>query len=245
MSGTDRRGNPKRAVLCDSPPCWRAPDGTRRRLIETLGRRRIGWGLCGKACERSLRGIAGKVFEGAPWKGRSPWEHPALCRANTTSGARDSWQGKNPGTAACEAGLRPRRWEQSQEKRYVGALRRKRRRHLSRGEHSEGRIPGALPVWNRTGEDSRGVSRQKGDQTLKAERSGQAKPAASGPLNPARAEGNGSPWEAPIDSRRLARCGCHRLYTEAKLDERRLVQESLTGSLCTVAKGKPQGRRNG
>jgi len=31
-----------RVVLCDSPPCWRAPDGTRRRPIETLGRWRTG-----------------------------------------------------------------------------------------------------------------------------------------------------------------------------------------------------------
>jgi hypothetical protein len=39
-------------------------------------------------------------------------------------------------------------------------------------------------VRNRTGAEPKGVSRQEGNQTLKAERSGQAKPAASGPSAP-------------------------------------------------------------
>jgi hypothetical protein len=38
-------------------------------------------------------------------------------------------------------------------------------------------------VRNRTGRGSKGESRQEGSQTLKAERSGQAKPARSGPSN--------------------------------------------------------------
>jgi hypothetical protein len=36
-------------------------------------------------------------------------------------------------------------------------------------------------VRNKTGKESKGESRQEGKQTLKAERSGQGKPAASGP----------------------------------------------------------------
>jgi len=58
------------------------------------------------------------------------------------------------------------------------------RRYLPGEESSEGVIPGALPVRNRAGAGSKGVSRQEGGQTLKAERSGQVKPAASGPSVP-------------------------------------------------------------
>jgi hypothetical protein len=49
--------------------------------------------------------------------------------------------------------------------------------YLSRGQASKGRIPRALPVRNRTGQGPKGVSRQEGTQTLKADRSGQVKPA--------------------------------------------------------------------
>jgi len=54
-------------------------------------------------------------------------------------------------------------WVQSGRKRPV---------NLSRGEGSEGQIPGALPVRNKTGTVSKGVNRQEGNQTLKAERGG-------------------------------------------------------------------------
>jgi hypothetical protein len=53
--------------------------------------------------------------------------------------------------------------------------------YLAGGESSEGRIPRALPVRNKTGEGSKGESRHEGNQTLKAERSGQAKLASGGP----------------------------------------------------------------
>jgi hypothetical protein len=39
-------------------------------------------------------------------------------------------------------------------------------------------------VRNKTGTESKGASRHEGNQTLKAERSGWAEPAASGPLIP-------------------------------------------------------------
>ena len=44
--------------------------------------------------------------------------------------------------------------------------------YLSSGESSEGRIPRALPVRNKTGKASKGASRQEGSQTLKAEDGG-------------------------------------------------------------------------
>jgi hypothetical protein len=49
---------------------------------------------------------------------------------------------------------------------------------------SKGEIPGALPARNKAGAASEGENRQEGNQTLKAEHSGQAKPASGGPLTP-------------------------------------------------------------
>jgi len=60
-------------------------------------------------------------------------------------------------------------------------LSRKRPGYLSRGEGSEGQIPRALPVRNKTGTVSKGVNRQEGNQTLKTERGGQATLAVSVP----------------------------------------------------------------
>jgi hypothetical protein len=54
-------------------------------------------------------------------------------------------------------------------------------RYLAGGEGSEGRIPGALPARNKAGAGSKGGNRREGNQTLGAERSGQATPADSGP----------------------------------------------------------------
>jgi hypothetical protein len=53
--------------------------------------------------------------------------------------------------------------------------------YLPRGESSEGQIPGALPVRNKTGTVSKGVNRQEGNQTLKTERGEQATLAVSVP----------------------------------------------------------------
>jgi hypothetical protein len=53
--------------------------------------------------------------------------------------------------------------------------------YLAGGESSEGRIPGALPVRNKAGAGSKGGTRREGNQTLGADRSGQATLADSGP----------------------------------------------------------------
>jgi hypothetical protein len=58
-----------------------------------------------------------------------------------------------------------------------------------KGNASKGRIPGALSGRNKPDQAMRGVNRQEGDQTLKAERSGSGKPAGCGPESLARAEG--------------------------------------------------------
>jgi hypothetical protein len=60
-------------------------------------------------------------------------------------------------------------------------------------------------VRNKTGWGSVGISHQEGSQTLKVERSGQAKPAASGPAILKCAEGKKSPREEPIGCGRAAR----------------------------------------
>jgi hypothetical protein len=93
---------------------------------------------------------------------------------NTRLAARDSL-----------VGLKPRNRSSSSRPLHFGARvyrrvndmwvlpGRKRFGYQPRGESSEGRIPGALPVRNKTGTVSKGVSRQEGNQTLKAERGGQ------------------------------------------------------------------------
>jgi hypothetical protein len=77
--------------------------------------------------------------------------------------------------------------------RYVGSAESETAGYLSRGERSEGRIPGALPVRNKTGTVSKGVSRQEGSQTLKAERGGQVNARGKRTFDSSSAVGNESP----------------------------------------------------
>jgi hypothetical protein len=116
-------------------------------------------------------------------KGRTPREAPAVVglktrRSQGTSGRcgprNRGLRGRSGTLCRCHTKANgmwvPSRW--------------KHRRSLSEGETSEGTIPRALPVRNKTGTGSEGESRQEGSQTLKTERSGQAKPATSGPRIP-------------------------------------------------------------
>jgi len=154
-------------------------------------------------------------------EGRSPREHPASVALNARLPARDSRKGKSPEAAACRAGPPRQRLEERQAKRHVGPPRWKHRRYLAGGESSEGRIPGALPARNKAGADPEGVSRREGNQTLRADRSGQAKPAASGSPVPHVLKGSevhersrpGFGWPARIAGLTL--------WRKAKLDERR------------------------
>jgi hypothetical protein len=68
--------------------------------------------------------------------------------------------------------------------RYVGSSEPETAGYLPRGEGSEGQIPRALPVRNKTGTASKGVNRQEGNQTLKAERDEQATLVVSVPSMP-------------------------------------------------------------
>jgi hypothetical protein len=77
--------------------------------------------------------------------------------------------------------------------RHVGSSESETAGYLSRGERSEGRIPGALPVRNKTGTVSKGGSRQEGNQTLKAERGGYVKACGKRTFDASSAVGKKSP----------------------------------------------------
>jgi len=66
---------------------------------------------------------------------------------------------------------------------------------------------------------TKGVSRQEGSQTLKAERGGQANAREKRTFEPSSAVGTESPREVLIGCGRSARCGWVTLSREAKLDE--------------------------
>jgi hypothetical protein len=66
---------------------------------------------------------------------------------------------------------------------------------------------------------TKGVSRQEGSQTLKAERGGQANAREKRTFEPSSAVGTKSPGEALIGCGRSARCDWVTLSREAKLDE--------------------------
>jgi hypothetical protein len=77
--------------------------------------------------------------------------------------------------------------------RYVGPTRAETLSYLSRGESSEGTIPGALPVRNKIGTVSKGVNRQEGNQTLKAERGGRGNACVKRTFEASSAVGKQSP----------------------------------------------------
>jgi hypothetical protein len=154
-----------------------AVDQARSRLTETPRRRRV----------PAARLVSAKRMGGARTRVRArplprnperakPKGASGGRRTNPASAARDSRKGQSPEAAARWAGPALQRRENRREKRHVGSSARKRGGYLPRGESSEGRIPRALPVRNRTGQDLKGVSRQEGNQTLKADRSGWACP---------------------------------------------------------------------
>jgi len=128
-------------------------------------------------------------------EGKNPREHPAMaapkcavCREGLRGGSKPSSRGSCE-PAPASVGKYPT------NQRHVGSASRKRGGYLLGGESSEGRIPWALPVWNKTGPDAKGANRHEGSQTLKAERRRFARPVTRGPSLPACAVGNQSSWE--------------------------------------------------
>jgi hypothetical protein len=92
---------------------------------------------------------------------------------------------------------------------------------FEQGKAPKGGIPGALSARNKAGAGPGGGNRQEGKQTLKAERSGRGKPAASGPPSPACAEGNRSPESCHLVAHAVKVAGYDRekLWRKAKLEE--------------------------
>jgi hypothetical protein len=84
-----------------------APDGSRRRLIETLRRRRDESWLIRRCEARERRPGEGsaKAVVGNALKGKNPGEYPVSSRANPAALARNSRKGRSPETAADRAGL--------------------------------------------------------------------------------------------------------------------------------------------
>lgn len=93
---------PQRLAVAD-------PDGPRRRLIDTLRRRRGESWLVRRREARERRpgeGPAKAVVVNA-LKGKNPGEYPAVDRAKPAAAARNSRKGESPETAADRAGLPP------------------------------------------------------------------------------------------------------------------------------------------
>jgi len=87
------------------------PHGQPRERLERSGRQSKLWGADarvtspgGKARERRQVEILAEAFVEA-LEGQNPGEHPAVRVLKPCRVARDSRKGRNPGTAACQAGL--------------------------------------------------------------------------------------------------------------------------------------------
>jgi hypothetical protein len=102
-------------------------------------------------------------------------------------------------------------------------------------------------VRNRTGQGSKGVNRQEGNQTLKAQRSELGKLTTGGPSILECAEGTGSPREELTGFGSSARVNWARLWRKAELDERRF-DRALKGNRPSllredhIAEGKANGK---
>jgi len=133
-----------------------------------------------QARERSPGEILDKAFTCKPWKGENPREDPAAYVLITRGCARDSRDGSKPRNR----GLVGRPGTPVPGKRrgetVCGSIRLETPGNLSRGEHSEGWIPGAPPVWNKTGTVSEGPNRREGSETLRVEASGRCRLAGHG-----------------------------------------------------------------
>jgi hypothetical protein len=158
---------------------------TRREPMDTLGRR-LGRRVTATPTKR-VRGGRAKSRQGCrerALEGRNPREHPAVDVLNPRPVARDSREGQSPETVA-------RRGRPSASVAglpaggTVGGCVRSGNGRMPSGRRKLRRVnpkSAAGAKQNRRG--SKGVSRHEGDQTLKAEPSGQAKLAKRGPSIP-------------------------------------------------------------
>jgi hypothetical protein len=147
----------------------------RREPIETLRRRPPDAFRAEKARERRAGEILLKPFAGMALKERNPTGATSDVQANRLRVARDARKGKSPEAAAPWLSTIALASVSNRGQTAGGFNHAETRDYLASGESSEGRIPRAPPVRNRTGTVAKGASRHEGNQTLKAERSGQAK----------------------------------------------------------------------
>jgi len=189
-------------------------------LIDTLRRRPRVFGRVWKSAWEedgweSVWGVCRK-----PWKGENPREHPAVWRPNQVSGRQGFSRGSKPRNRGLPGRPVASATEATAGKTVSGFIGSETPRYLVRGVSSEGWIPRALPVWNKTGADLEGVSRAEGSQTLNAEVGGRGKPVWTGPPSLSSAVGSESPWEEPCGFGRSARVRWDILRRRAKLEER-------------------------
>jgi len=145
------------------------------------------------------------------------------------------WQGHNPGTAACRAGPVLRHMGTTTGETVGGLIRTETFRIPGRSTSFEGRTPRVLAVRNKTAQESKGVNRQEGDRTLKAQRSESGKLTTSGPSILASAEGTGSPREELICYGGSARVNRVTLWRKTELEERRF-DRALKGSRPSLSR---------
>jgi hypothetical protein len=151
-------------------------DEEKRKLIETLKCRSSGASCGGQAHERRSGEILTQASASDPGRVK-PKGASSGWRAKHTSVVRDSRKGQSPGTAAHRAGPHALVCGYIGERngRWVLPVRKRpdtfRKEKAPKGKSQERRRCETKPA-----RVTKGVSRQEGSQTLKAERGGQAKP---------------------------------------------------------------------
>jgi hypothetical protein len=157
----------------------------RRKLIETLRRRRSGVSPVEEARERSRAKFRSRLSS-ETLEGSNPGEHPAVGVLNTRSVARDSPVGSNPrnrGPSSRPSHFRVRRYTDGRNGKWVHPVGNdpdtNREEKAPKGESQE-----RCRYETRPARVTKGVNRHEGSQTLKAERSGQAKARAQWTFEP-------------------------------------------------------------
>jgi hypothetical protein len=141
----------------------RRADEAERKSIETLGCRRSGANLAVKARERRSDEIPVKAFAGILGRVKPRGATSSRCAKHTLDcqglgGRVKAQEPRLAEPALASSGAKVYR----RAKRYVGSSGRKRPGYLPRGESSEGQIPGALPVRNKTGAGYEGNKPSRG-----------------------------------------------------------------------------------
>jgi len=173
-----------------------------------------------EARERRRGEIPAKAFASGPERGK-PKGATSGWHTKHMLAVRDSCEGQNPGTAARRAGpTASADGNQRRVKRYVGPSGPDNGSGTLREEKApKGESQERCRCEIKPARVTKGVSRQEGSQTLKAERGGQANARDQRTFEPSSAVGTESPREVLIGRGGSARCDWVTLSREAKLDE--------------------------